>query len=63
MSRLPQFRDTIAAATETLRSLSSLESRVVEAADLIEQVIVDGMAKKKLSLFRRFFGNLGLAIP
>jgi hypothetical protein len=37
MSELPQFRDTIAAATETLRSLSSLEAWVVEAADLIEQ--------------------------
>jgi len=37
MSELPQFRDTIAAATETLRSLSSLEARIVEAADLIEQ--------------------------
>jgi len=37
MSELPQFRDTIAAATETLRSLSSLEPPIVEAADLIEQ--------------------------
>jgi hypothetical protein len=37
MSRLSQFRETIAAATETLRSLSSLEAWVVEAADLIEQ--------------------------
>jgi len=30
------FRDAIAAARETLRSLSSLEARIVEAADLIE---------------------------
>src|SRR5207244_9864212 len=35
MSHLPQFRDAIAAATETLRSLSSLEGQMVEAADLI----------------------------
>ena len=39
MSHLPQFRDAIAAATETLRSLSSLEARIVEAADLIEQCL------------------------
>ncbi len=39
MSHLPQFRDAIAAATKTLRSLSSLEARVVEAGDLIERCL------------------------
>ena len=39
MSDLPQFRDAIAAATETLGSLSSLEDRMAEAADLIEQCL------------------------
>ena len=42
MSDLPQFRDAIAAATETLGSLSSLEDRMVEAADLIEQCLRAG---------------------
>src|SRR5437016_6147277 len=42
MSHLPQFRDAIAAATETLRSLSSLEGQIVEAADLIEQCLRAG---------------------
>src|SRR5207302_7601909 len=42
MSHLPQFRDAIAAATETLRSLSSLEARMVDAADLIEQCLRAG---------------------
>jgi phosphoheptose isomerase len=42
MSNLTQFRAAIAAATETLRSLSSLESRMVEAADLIEQCLRAG---------------------
>src|SRR6266704_362899 len=42
MSYLPQFRDAIAAATETLRSLSSLEGQMVEAADLIEQCLRAG---------------------
>jgi phosphoheptose isomerase len=42
MSDLPQFHDAIAAATETLRSLSSLEARMVEAADLIEQCLRAG---------------------
>src|SRR6201993_371269 len=37
MSDLPQFRNAIAAATETLRSLSSLEGQVAKAADLIQQ--------------------------
>lgn len=39
MSHLPQFRDAIAAATKTLRSLSSLEARMVEAGDLIERCL------------------------
>ena len=42
MSDLPQFRDAIAAATETLRSISSLEDRMVEAADVIEQCLRAG---------------------
>src|SRR5213595_2705800 len=42
MSDLPQFHDAIAAATETLRSLSSLEAQMVEAADLIEQCLHAG---------------------
>src|SRR5881227_1458755 len=42
MSHLPQFRDAIAAATETLRSLSSLEARMVEAGDLIERCLRTG---------------------
>src|SRR5437667_6663932 len=42
MSHLPQFRDAIAAATETLRSLSSLEGQMVDAADLIEQCLRAG---------------------
>jgi phosphoheptose isomerase len=42
MSDLPQFCDAIAAATETLGSLSSLEARMVEAADLIEQCLRAG---------------------
>jgi D-sedoheptulose 7-phosphate isomerase len=42
MSHLPQFRDAIAAAAETVRSLSSLEARMVEAVDLIEQCLGAG---------------------
>ena len=42
MSDLPQFHDAIAAATQTLRSLSSLEARMVDAADLIEQCLRTG---------------------
>jgi D-sedoheptulose 7-phosphate isomerase len=42
MSDLPQFRDAIAAATEMLRSLSSLEARMVEAADLIDRCLRSG---------------------
>ena len=42
MCHLPQFRDAIAAGTETLRSLSSLESRMIEAADLSERCLRAG---------------------
>src|SRR5213083_3461521 len=42
MSHLPQLRDAIAAATETLRSLSSLEGQVAKAADLIEECLRAG---------------------
>ena len=42
MPDLPQFQDAIAAATETFRSLSSLEAPVAEAADLIEQCLRSG---------------------
>lgn len=42
MSHLREFRDAIAAATETLNSLSSLEPRVAEATDLIEQCLRAG---------------------
>src|SRR5437773_10349532 len=42
MSHLPQFRDAIAAATETLRSLSSFEARMVEAGDLSERCLRTG---------------------
>ena len=42
MPHLSQFRDAIAAAAETVRSLSSLEARMVEAADLIEQCLRAG---------------------
>src|SRR5438067_2878332 len=42
MSDLPEFRDAIAGATETLRSLSGLEGQMVEAADLIEQCLRAG---------------------
>src|SRR6266513_6223922 len=42
MSDVPQFRNAIAAATETLHSLSSLEPQIVEAADAIEQCLRAG---------------------
>ncbi len=42
MSDVPQFRNAIAAATETLRSLSSLEPQIVKAADAIEQCLRAG---------------------
>ena len=39
MPDLPQLRDAIAAATETLRALSSLESQMAQAADVIDQCL------------------------
>jgi len=42
MSDLPQFHDAIAAATKTLRSLSTLEAQMVDAADLIERCLRTG---------------------
>src|SRR6267143_4794670 len=42
MSELPQLRDAIEAATQTFRALSSLEARMAEAADLIEQCLRAG---------------------
>src|SRR5207248_7439783 len=42
MSDLPQFHDAIAAATETFRSLSSLEAQMVNAADVAEQCLRSG---------------------
>ena len=42
MSHLPEFRDAIAAAAETVRSLSRLEARMVEAVDLVEQCLRAG---------------------
>src|SRR5438034_3033568 len=41
-SHLTQFRDAIAAATETLSSLSSLETQVVQAADAIKECLRSG---------------------
>ena len=38
MSDLPQLRDAIAAATQTLRALSSLEPQMAQAADVIDHV-------------------------
>ena len=42
MSDLPQLRDAIAAATETLRDLSSLEPQMAQAADVIDQCLRAG---------------------
>ena len=42
MPDLPQLRDAIAAATETLRALSSLESQMAQAADVIDQCLRAG---------------------
>ena len=42
MSDLPQLRDAIAAATETLRALSSLEPQMAQAADVIDQCLRAG---------------------
>ena len=42
MPDLPQLRDAIAAATETLRDLSSLEPQMAQAADVIDQCLRAG---------------------
>ena len=42
MPDLPQLRDAIAAATETLRALSTLEPRMSQAADVIDQCLRAG---------------------
>ena len=42
MSDVPQLRDAIAAATDTLRSLSCLEPKVLEAVNVIEQCFRTG---------------------
>ena len=39
MSELPQLRDAIEAATQTLRALSGLESQMAQAADVIDQCL------------------------
>ena len=42
MPDLPQLRDAIAAATETLRALSSLEPQMAQTADVIDQCLRAG---------------------
>ena len=42
MSELPQLRDAIEAATETLHTLSSLEPQMAQAADVIDQCLRAG---------------------
>ena len=42
MPDLPQLRDAIAAATETLRALSSLEPQMAQAAGVIDQCLRKG---------------------
>ena len=42
MSELPQLRDAIEAATQTLRTLSSLEPQMAQAADAIDQCLHAG---------------------
>jgi len=42
MSELPQLRDAIEAATESLRALSSLEPQMAQAADIIDQCLRAG---------------------
>jgi len=42
MSELPQLRDAIEAATESLRALSSLEPQMAQAADMIDQCLRAG---------------------
>ena len=42
MPELPQLRDAIEAATQTLRTLSSLEPQMAQAADVIDQCLRAG---------------------
>jgi len=42
MPDFPQLRDAIAAATETLRAVSSLEPQMAQAADVIDQCLRAG---------------------
>jgi phosphoheptose isomerase len=42
MSELPQLRDAIEAATQTLRGLSSLEPQMAQAADVIDKCLRAG---------------------
>ena len=42
MSELPQLRDAIEAATQTLSTLSSLEPQMAQAADVIDQCLRAG---------------------
>ena len=42
MSELPQLRDAIEAATQTLRALSSLESQMARATDVVDQCLRAG---------------------
>jgi phosphoheptose isomerase len=42
MSELPQLREAIEAATQTLRALSSLEPQMAQAADVIDQCLRAG---------------------
>ena len=42
MSELPQLRDAIEAATQTLRALSCLEAQMAQAADVIDQCLRAG---------------------
>jgi phosphoheptose isomerase len=42
MSELPQLRDVIEAATQTLRALSSLEPQMAQAANVIDQCLGAG---------------------
>jgi len=42
MSELPQLRDAIEAATQTVRALSSVESQMAQAADVIDQCLRAG---------------------
>ena len=42
MSELPQLRDAIAAATETLRALSTLEPQMAQTGDVIDHCLRAG---------------------